>query len=154
MGSCTLGLAFAVGMEGGHAISGGPACVPVGHYSGTVFFLMESMNVEIHWKALMNFGALVILVAPAHTSICAMLGADWCIPDRVSLRRLVKHSAFADGEFYLILFACHLSIGLFVFGAFELHHCYVGLRLTERAGILNAWTGFRCRHIWPAFHLV
>ena len=85
-------------MEGGHAISGGPVCVPVGHYSGTVFFLMESMNVEIHWKALMNFGALVILVAPAHTSICAMLGADWCIPDRVSLRRLVKHSAFADGR--------------------------------------------------------
>ena len=98
MGSCTLRLAFAVSMEGGHAISGGPACVPVGHYSGTVSFLMESMNVEIHWKASMSFGALVTLVASVHTSIRAVLGADWCIPDRVSLRRLVKHSAFADGR--------------------------------------------------------
>ena len=36
-------------------------------------------------------------------------------------------------EFYLILFTCHLNIGLFVFGAFELHNWYVGLRLPGRS---------------------
>ena len=34
--------------------------------AATVFFLMESVNVEYHWKTSMNVGALVTLVAAVH----------------------------------------------------------------------------------------
>jgi bacteriorhodopsin len=34
--------------------------------AATVFFLMESMNVSLHWKTSMNVGALVTLVAGVH----------------------------------------------------------------------------------------
>ena len=95
----------------------------------------------------MNFGALVTLVATVHTSICSVLGADWRIPDRVSLRRLVKHSTFADGrvlsdplrlssEHWLVRvwFPMSGTIGMLAFG-------YKG-----EDGIMYAWTGFRCRY--------
>merc|ERR1712196_353682 len=34
--------------------------------AATVFFLMESMTVSLHWKTSMNVGALVTLVAGVH----------------------------------------------------------------------------------------
>merc|ERR1719277_2734146 len=40
--------------------------ISISMVAATVFFLMESMNVGLHWKTSMNVGALVTLVAAVH----------------------------------------------------------------------------------------
>jgi bacteriorhodopsin len=40
--------------------------ISIAMVAATVFFLMESMNVDYHWKTSMNVGALVTLVAGVH----------------------------------------------------------------------------------------
>jgi len=40
--------------------------ISISMVAATVFFLMESMNVSLHWKTSMNVGALVTLVAGVH----------------------------------------------------------------------------------------
>merc|ERR1712224_494979 len=40
--------------------------ISISMVAATVFFLMESMNVNLHWKTSMNVGALVTLVAGVH----------------------------------------------------------------------------------------
>merc|ERR1712224_441955 len=40
--------------------------ISISMVAATVFFLMESMAVEKHWKTSMNVGALVTLVAAVH----------------------------------------------------------------------------------------
>jgi len=118
--------------------------ISIAMVAATVFFLMESMNVEIHWKTSMNVGALVTLVAAVHyfymrefwvqigTSPIVYRYIDWSIT--VPLQMV---------EFFLILSAVQpdissmmfwrLLIGTVVMLAFG----YMG-----EAGIMNAWTGF------------
>merc|ERR1712151_112864 len=40
--------------------------ISIAMVAATVFFLMESMAVGLHWKTSMNVGALVTLVAAVH----------------------------------------------------------------------------------------
>ena len=40
--------------------------ISISMVAATVFFLMESMNVEAHWRTSLNCGALVTLVAAVH----------------------------------------------------------------------------------------
>merc|ERR1711981_1333301 len=40
--------------------------ISISMVAATVFFLMESMTVSLHWKTSMNVGALVTLVAAVH----------------------------------------------------------------------------------------
>merc|ERR1712019_223634 len=40
--------------------------ISIAMVAATVFFLMESMSVGLHWKTSMNVGALVTLVAAVH----------------------------------------------------------------------------------------
>jgi len=40
--------------------------ISIAMVAATVFFLMESMNVSMHWKTSLNVGALVTLVAAVH----------------------------------------------------------------------------------------
>merc|ERR1712057_139235 len=85
--------------------------------AATVFFLMESMTVSLHWKTSMNVGALVTLVAGVHyfymrefwviihSSPILYRYIDWSIT--VPLQMI---------EFYLILSAVqpNLSAGMFL----------------------------------------
>merc|ERR550514_34064 len=80
--------------------------------ASTVFFLMESMAVDNHWKTSMNVGALVTLVAAVHyfymREFWVQIGAspilyryiDWSIT--VPMQMI---------EFYLILSAAKASLG-------------------------------------------
>ena len=84
--------------------------------AATVFFLMESMAVDKHWKTSMNVGALVTLVAGVHyfymrefwviigTSPILYRYIDWSIT--VPLQMI---------EFYLILAAVNPSISGMMF---------------------------------------
>jgi bacteriorhodopsin len=113
--------------------------------ASTVFFLMESTAMSIHWKTSMNVGALVTLVAAVHyfymrefwvqihSSPTVYRYIDWSIT--VPLQMI---------EFYLILSAIpgnkvgvavfwKLLVGTVVMLAFG----YAG-----EAGLMNAWVGF------------
>merc|ERR1712057_11223 len=80
--------------------------------AATVFFLMESMTVSLHWKTSMNVGALVTLVAGVHyfymrefwviihSSPILYRYIDWSIT--VPLQMI---------EFYLILSAVQPNLG-------------------------------------------
>merc|ERR1712190_688189 len=86
--------------------------ISIAMVAATVFFLMESMAVGLHWKTSMNVGALVTLVAAVHyfymrefwvqlgTSPIVYRYIDWSIT--VPLQMI---------EFYLILFACNDQVG-------------------------------------------
>merc|ERR1719408_606647 len=90
--------------------------ISISMVAATVFFLMESMTVSLHWKTSMNVGALVTLVAAVHyfymrevwviihSSPILYRYIDWSIT--VPLQMI---------EFYLILSAVKpdLSEGMF-----------------------------------------
>merc|ERR1712187_830953 len=112
--------------------------------AATVFFLMESMAVSMHWKTSMNVGSLVTLVAGVRyfymrefwvkigTSPILYRYIDWSIT--VPLQMI---------EFYLILSAVQKNIGggvfwrLLVGTVLMLAFGYAG-----EAGFVNAWLGF------------
>merc|ERR1711953_649305 len=118
--------------------------ISISMVAATVFFLMESMNVGLHWKTSMNVGALVTLVAAVHyfymrefwvqigTSPILYRYIDWSIT--VPLQMV---------EFYLILAAVQpdisgmmfwrLLIGTVIMLAFG----YLG-----ESSFINAWAGF------------
>merc|ERR1712185_551303 len=118
--------------------------ISISMVAATVFFLMESMSVGLHWKTSMNVGALVTLVAAVHyfymrefwvqigTSPIVYRYIDWTIT--VPLQMI---------EFYLILSAVKPDIGVGMFWrlligtVLMLAFGYVG-----EAGIINAWVGF------------
>merc|ERR1711899_518758 len=86
--------------------------ISISMVAATVFFLMESRNVGVHWMTSMNVGALVTLVAAVHyfymREFWVQLGAspivyryiDWSIT--VPLQMV---------EFYLILSAVQPNLG-------------------------------------------
>merc|ERR1739836_176824 len=90
--------------------------ISIAMVAATVFFLMESMAVDTHWKTSMNVGALVTLVAAVHyfymrefwvqlgTSPIVYRYIDWSIT--VPLQMV---------EFYLILSAVQPNIGAGMF---------------------------------------
>merc|ERR1711879_593596 len=90
--------------------------ISIAMVAATVFFLMESMSVGLHWKTSMNVGALVTLVAAVHyfymrefwvqigTSPIVYRYIDWTIT--VPLQMI---------EFYLILSAVKPDIGVGMF---------------------------------------
>merc|ERR1711988_1855111 len=112
--------------------------------AASVFFLMESMAVDKHWKTSLNVGALVTIVAAVHyfymrefwviigTSPILYRYIDWSIT--VPLQMI---------EFYLILSAVKPDLGagmfwrLLIGTVVMLAAGYVG-----EAGIINAWVGF------------
>jgi len=118
--------------------------ISIAMVAATVFFLMESMAVGLHWKTSMNVGALVTLVAAVHyfymrefwvqlgTSPIVYRYIDWSIT--VPLQMV---------EFYLILSAVQPNIGagmfwrLLVGTVFMLAAGYCG-----EAGMVNAAFGF------------
>merc|ERR1712039_242242 len=118
--------------------------ISIAMVAATVFFLMESMAVGLHWKTSMNVGALVTLVAAVHyfymrefwvqlgTSPIVYRYIDWSIT--VPLQMV---------EFYLILSAVQPNIGagmfwrLLVGTVVMLAAGYCG-----EAGFVNAWCGF------------
>jgi len=118
--------------------------ISISMVAATVFFLMESMNVDAHWKTSLNVGALVTLVAAVHyfymREFWVRIGSspilyryiDWSIT--VPLQMI---------EFYLILSAVQRNIsgGMFwrLLGGtvLMLAFGYMG-----EAGFVNAWTGF------------
>merc|ERR1712038_218460 len=118
--------------------------ISIAMVAATVFFLMESMAVGLHWKTSLNVGALVTLVAAVHyfymrefwvqigTSPIVYRYIDWSIT--VPLQMV---------EFYFILAAVKpdLGVGMFwrllVGTIFMLAFGYVG-----EAGIINPWVGF------------
>merc|ERR1712048_538267 len=109
-----------------------------------VFFLWESMNVDVKWKTSLNVGALVTLVAAVHyfymrefwvqigTSPIVYRYIDWSIT--VPLQMV---------EFYLILSAVQPTLGqgmfwrLLIGTVVMLAAGYIG-----EAGFINAWIGF------------
>merc|ERR1739847_186318 len=86
--------------------------ISISMVAATVFFLMESMTVSLHWKTSMNVGALVTLVAAVHyfymrefwviihSSPILYRYIDWSVT--VPLQMI---------EFYLILSAVQPNIG-------------------------------------------
>jgi len=118
--------------------------ISIAMVAATVFFLMESMAVGLHWKTSMNVGALVTLVAAVHyfymREFWVQIGSspivyryiDWSIT--VPLQMI---------EFYLILSAVQPDIGVGMFWRLlggtvvMLAFGYVG-----EADIINAWVGF------------
>merc|ERR1711908_229165 len=118
--------------------------ISIAMVAATVFFLMESMAVGLHWKTSLNVGALVTLVAAVHyfymrefwvqlgTSPIVYRYIDWTIT--VPLQMI---------EFYLILSAVqpNVSAGMFwrllIGTVVMLAFGYVG-----EAGIINPWVGF------------
>merc|ERR1712141_280927 len=112
--------------------------------AATVFFLMESMNVNPHWKTSMNVGALVTLVAAVHyfymREFWVQIGSspilyryiDWTIT--VPLQMI---------EFYLILSAVQKDISAMMFWRLligtiiMLVFGYLG-----ESSFINAWAGF------------
>merc|ERR1719160_2297929 len=90
--------------------------ISISMVAATVFFLMESMAVEKHWKTSMNVGALVTLVAAVHyfymRKFWVIIGnspilyryIDWSIT--VPLQMV---------EFYFILAAAEKPVGAGMF---------------------------------------
>jgi len=118
--------------------------ISIAMVAATVFFLMESTSVGLHWKTSMNVGALVTLVAAVHyfymrefwvqlgTSPIVYRYIDWSIT--VPLQMV---------EFYLILSAVQPNLGagmfwrLLVGTVVMLAAGYMG-----EAGFVNAQAGF------------
>merc|ERR1711988_135791 len=118
--------------------------ISIAMVAATVFFLMESMNVDYHWKTTMNVGALVTLVAGVHyfymrefwiqlhRSTIVYRYIDWFIT--VPLQMI---------EFYFILSAVKpdISAGMFwrlLLGTVAmLTFGYMG-----ETGTINGWAGF------------
>merc|ERR1712232_721919 len=117
--------------------------ISIAMVAATVFFLMESMAVGLHWKTSMNVGALVTLVAAVHyfymREFWVQIGSspivyryiDWSIT--VPLQMV---------EFYLILSAVQpVGVGMFwrlLLGTVAmLAFGYMG-----ESGAINAWVGF------------
>merc|ERR1711907_432616 len=118
--------------------------ISISMVAATVFFLMESMTVSLHWKTSMNVGALVTLVAAVHyfymrefwviihSSPILYRYIDWSIT--VPLQMI---------EFYLILSAVKpdLSGGMFwrlLLGTVAM----LAAGYCGEVGFLNAWLGF------------
>jgi len=118
--------------------------ISIAMVAATVFFLMESTAVGLHWKTSMNVGALVTLVAAVHyfymREFWVQLGKspivyryiDWSIT--VPLQMV---------EFFLILSAVQPNLGggmfwrLLIGTVVMLAAGYMG-----EAGFVNAWAGF------------
>jgi len=118
--------------------------ISIAMVAATVFFLMESMNVEIHWKTSMNVGALVTLVAAVHyfymrefwvqigTSPIVYRYIDWSIT--VPLQMV---------EFFLILSAVQPDISSMMFWRLLLGTVVMlAFGYMGEAEIMNAWIGF------------
>jgi len=118
--------------------------ISISMIASTVFFLMESMTVSIHWKTSMNVGSLVTLVAAVHymymrefwvtihSSPILYRYIDWSIT--VPLQMI---------EFYLILSAVqpNLSKGMFVrllLGTVAM----LAFGYAGEAGFVNPYLGF------------
>merc|ERR1712182_25206 len=120
--------------------------ISISMVAATVFFLMESMTVSLHWKTFMNVGALVTLVAAVHyfymrefwvvihSSPILYRYIDWSIT--VPLQMI---------EFYLILSAVKpdLSGGMFwrlLLGTVAM----LAFGYAGEAGFLPPMMGFVC----------
>merc|ERR1711907_497511 len=118
--------------------------ISISMVASTVFFLMESMNVNAHWRTSMNVGALVTLVAAVHYfymrefwvqihgSPIVYRYIDWSIT--VPLQMV---------EFYLILSAVQPNIGVGMFWRLLLGTvAMLAFGYAGEAGMINAWVGF------------
>jgi len=118
--------------------------ISIGMVAATVFFLMESMAVGLHWKTSMNVGALVTLVAAVHyfymREFWVQIGSspivyryiDWSIT--VPLQMV---------EFYLILSAVQPNIGVGMFWRLLIGTIVMlAFGYAGEAGFINAWVGF------------
>jgi bacteriorhodopsin len=118
--------------------------ISISMVAATVFFLMESTTVSVHWKTSLNVGALVTLVAAVHyfymrefwvqlhSSPILYRYIDWTIT--VPLQMI---------EFYLILAAVKPDIGKGMF--LRLLLGTVAMLMFGYAGeaqFINAWLGF------------
>jgi len=118
--------------------------ISIAMVAATVFFLMESMAVGIHWKTSMNVGALVTLVAAVHyfymREFWVQIGSspivyryiDWSIT--VPLQMV---------EFYLILSAVQPNVGVGMFWRLLVGTVVMlAAGYCGEAGFVNAWCGF------------
>jgi len=118
--------------------------ISIAMVAATVFFLMESMAVGLHWKTSMNVGALVTLVAAVHyfymREFWVQIGSspivyryiDWSIT--VPLQMI---------EFYLILSAVQPNITAAMFWRLLLGTVVMlAFGYCGEAGFVNAWLGF------------
>merc|ERR1711985_80444 len=118
--------------------------ISISMVAATVFFLMESMTVSLHWKTSMNVGALVTLVAAVHyfymrefwviihSSPILYRYIDWSIT--VPLQMI---------EFYLILSAVKPDISAGMFWRLLLGTVVMlAFGYCGEAGFVNAYAGF------------
>jgi len=118
--------------------------ISIAMVAATVFFLMESMAVGLHWKTSMNVGALVTLVAAVHyfymREFWIQIGSspivyryiDWSIT--VPLQMI---------EFYFILAAVQPNIGVGMFWRLLVGTVFMlAFGYSGEAGFINAWQGF------------
>merc|ERR1712027_275703 len=118
--------------------------ISISMVAATVFFMMESIAVGLHWKTSMNVGALVTLVAAVHyfymrefwvqigTSPIVYRYIDWTIT--VPLQMV---------EFYLILSAVQPNIGAGMFWRLLIGTvAMLAFGYSGEAGFINAWAGF------------
>jgi len=118
--------------------------ISISMVAATVFFLMESANVEYHWKTSMNVGALVTLVAAVHyfymrefwitlhSSPILYRYIDWSIT--VPLQMI---------EFYLILSAVNRNISGMMFWRLLLGTvAMLAAGYSGEAGFVNPMMGF------------
>jgi len=120
--------------------------ISISMVAATVFFLMESTAVSVHWKTSMNVGALVTLVAAVHyfymrefwvqihSSPILYRYIDWSIT--VPLQMI---------EFYLILAAVQPTIGKgmflrLLFGTVAM----LAFGYSGEAHFINPWLAFAC----------
>merc|ERR1712061_936180 len=118
--------------------------ISIAMVAATVFFLMESMAVGLHWKTSMNVGALVTLVAAVHyfymrefwvqlgTSPIVYRYIDWSIT--VPLQMV---------EFYLILAAVQPNISGGMFWRLSVGTCIMlAAGYCGESGQMNPYAGF------------
>jgi len=118
--------------------------ISIAMVAATVFFLMESTAVGLHWKTSMNVGALVTLVAAVHyfymREFWVQIGSspivyryiDWSIT--VPLQMV---------EFYLILSAVQPNLGIGMFWRLLIGTvCMLAAGYCGEVGFVNAWCGF------------
>jgi len=118
--------------------------ISIAMVAATVFFLMESTAVGLHWKTSMNVGALVTLVAAVHyfymREFWVQIGSspivyryiDWSIT--VPLQMV---------EFYLILSAVQPNIGIGMFWRLLIGTVVMlAFGYCGEAGFISAWVGF------------
>merc|ERR1712217_623624 len=118
--------------------------ISIAMVAATVFFLMESMAVGLHWKTSMNVGALVTLVAAVHyfymREFWVQIGKspivyryiDWSIT--VPLQMI---------EFYLILAAVNPNLSGIMFWRLSIGTvCMLAFGYAGESNLMNAWLGF------------